>query len=162
MARKPVTVKCRYCNKIIDRDLAFKVKKGKSNWYYCSAEHANTKPPRDLMYEQLNKIFGKIVTNTVLYKEFDGLANVYGYDKLNAYINENYEYLCTVMRKEFANDYNRIRYLSAIFKNNVGDFELPKPEIKKEVEVTVYEHKYKPKKQRRGLNDLMNDIIGNE
>lgn len=159
MARK---VKCRYCGEQIDVNTAFAVKHGKSNWYYCNEEHSNLKLPRDELYEQLNAIFGKIVTHTVLYKEFDYLGSIYGYELMLAYIKQEYQYLCMVMSRDFSNDYNRIRYLSAIFKNHLGDFEVPKEEIKeikKEVEVEFYENKVKPKKEKRGLESVLEDLL---
>lgn len=156
-------VKCRYdgCGKLIDKKDAVCRKHGKSNWYYCCVEHANSKSLRDIMYEQLTDIFGKVVTNTVLYKEFDELGKIYGYEKILAYIKENYQYLCMVMTKYFANDYNRIRYLSAIFKNSLGSFEMPKEEVKKDVEVEVemFGSKYNNKKQQVGMDDLLNNLL---
>lgn len=152
-------VTCRFCGKKLKKEYAYAVKRGKVNRYYCSFEHSIAKSPRDIFYELAFEIFGR-TTNTVFYKEMDEIAKVHTFEKMTAYLKENSQFLSNTMRKEFKNEYNRCRYFSAILKNNLGDFSIPKPEIKKEVEVEVYENKYKPKqKSRKGMNSLMDELL---
>lgn len=154
-------VKCRFCGKSIDKESAYRVQHGKVYWYYCNQEHASAKLPRDLMYEKLNLIFGKPVTHTILYKEFDALGKIYSYEKILSYIDDNYKYLCMVMSKDFSSTYAMIRYLSAIFKNSLADYEIPNPEpiIKKQVETEEIIWNNKPKDRRKGMDELLNGLI---
>lgn len=155
-------VKCACCGKQIDKKVAVAIPNGKRNKYYCS-EHVGQKSPREKMYDAINDIFGYKVLNTILFKEFDEIGKEYGFDKILLYIDENKDYLCNVMRKDFANEYNRVKYFSAIFKNGLHDFKVKKPEvvIKKEIEVEVYEPKISrsTKVVKSGLDDLLDSLL---
>ncbi len=152
-------VTCRFCKKKIDKDIAYCVHHGKQNWYYCNENHANAKHPRDEMYEQLEIIFGEKITSSVLYKEFDSIGKAHSYEKILAYIKENYQYLCMVMSKDFVSTYAKIRYLAAIFKNSLNDFMIPEEDVKKETKIEMINEKYKKRKRRRTLSEIEGDII---
>lgn len=157
-----VKVKCQYCGKEIDKKEAYAVKKGKRNKYYCNFEHSIAKKPRDIFYEKSFEVFGK-TTNTIFFKEFDEIAKIHGFEKMSSYIDENKESLAYFMNKDFSSEYARIRYFATIFKNNLGDYEVkkPKPIIKKEasVDMTVNSIKYKKRNVRKGINDVLDELI---
>lgn len=154
-------VTCRYCKKKIDKESAICIKHGKVNWYYCNEQHANAKTPRDKMYDEIYLILGKKITNCILFKEFDEIAKVHSYEKILAYIKENYQYLCMVMSKEFSTEYAEIRYLAAIFKNNLGDFKIPEEAIKKQVsnDLNIGTEKFKKKKRRRNMSEIEEELF---
>ena len=71
MGRK---AKCKYCGKSIDTDNAFKVIVGKTNRYYCDENEYNiihkTQQIKDDTFNLIYDIFGRKVTNTILYALF--------------------------------------------------------------------------------------------
>lgn len=154
-------VKCACCGKQIDKKVAVAIPNGKRNKYYCS-EHVGQKSPREKMYDAINDIFGYKVLNTILFKEFDEIGNVHTFEKVMFYIEENKDYLYDVVRRDFVSEYAKIRYFSAIFKNGLNDFVIKEPEviIEKEVAVEIVETtNYKAKKQRRGMDDLLEGLL---
>ena len=140
MGRK---AKCKYCGKSIDTDNAFKVIVGKTNRYYCDENEYNiihkTQQIKDDTFNLIYDIFGRKVTNTILYKEINELSTIYSYEKIDSYLNENKNYLTNLMQnKSFQSEYAQIRYFAAILKNNLADFHYEKKEkINKEVEIDI-------------------------
>ena len=140
MGRK---AKCKYCGKNIDTDNAFKVIVGKTNRYYCDENEYNiihkTQQIKDDTFNLIYDIFGRKVTNTILYKEINELSTIYSYEKIDSYLNENKNYLTNLMQnKSFQSEYAQIRYFAAILKNNLADFHYEKKEkINKEVEIDI-------------------------
>lgn len=155
-------VKCHYCNKKINKNIAFAMPYGKKTRHYCK-EHIGKVPPKEEMYNLVYEIFGRKVLNTILYKELDEVASVHGYQKMTAFMEENRAYLEQMMGKSFSSEYAQIRYFSAILKNSLTDFVARKPEpvIKKEIEVDldVVTSKYKQKKQTQGMDSLLDDLL---
>ena len=152
--------KCAFCGKELKKKEAYVVNAGKINKYYCNYEHSIAVKPRDRMYDLINEIFGYKVLNTVLFKECDEVGKVQTYEKVVSYLQENKQYLEQVMTREFANEYNKIRYFSAILKNSLVDYQMPKKEVEKEVEIEMYEPVKKVyKSQRKGLDELMEDLL---
>lgn len=154
-------VKCRFCGKQIDRDTAFKVKHGRSNWYYCNEEHSKAKTPKDKFFDIAYSIFGK-TTNTIFFKEMEEIACVHGYEKMKSYLEDNEAYLNIVMQKSFSSEYGRCRYFSAILKNNLGDYTINKPKAIKNVEVEMYtptKKKTKKREQRKGMDEIMKGLL---
>ena len=102
------------------------------------------------------KIIGrKEIINTALYKEWQSWNMVASNEIIYQYLEENKNYLCSAISKLENKEFNRIRYLSAIIKNNIGDY---KPKVKKERIIPViseehYETKFKVK-TRSGFEDL--------
>lgn len=153
-------VKCAYCGKMLKKEDAYIVRHGKVNRYYCSVEHSAAKKPSELFYEKVFEILGK-TTNTVLYKEMNEIAAVHGFKKMLAYITENQKEIDKYMSKTFNSTYAKIKYFSAILRNNLDDF-VPKktePVVHKDVDVEIYEMKYKQKKERKGMDDLLEGLI---
>lgn len=155
-------VTCHYCKKKINKNIAFAMPCGKKTRYYCK-EHIGKVPPKEEMYNLVYEIFGRKVLNTILYKELDEIASVHTYEKMTAYMEENRAYLEQMMSKTFSTEYAQIRYFSAILKNSLTDFVVrqPEPIIKKEIEVDfdMSANKYKAKKQRKGMDNLLDDLL---
>lgn len=155
-------VTCKCCSEKIDKKIAIGVPHGKTTWYYCP-EHVGQKSPKEKMYDLIYEIFGRKVLNTVLYKEMDEIASIHTYEKMTTYMEENKEYLIQIMEKDFRSEYFQIRYLSAVLKNSLFDYQVkePTPVIQKasELEFDMTEINYKAKKQRKGMDDLLDEIL---
>lgn len=153
-------VKCAYCGKMLKKEDAYAVRHGKVNKYYCNFEHSIAKKPSKLFYEKASNIIGQ-VTNTAFYKEMNEIAKVHGFEKMSAYLDENEEDIRKYMSKDFNSTYAMIRYFAAILKNNLDDFTSKKAESiqHKEVEVEMYDGKYKPKKERVGMDDILKGLL---
>ena len=157
-------VKCRFCGKSIDKKIAVGVPHNRQTWYYCT-DHVGKKPPKELFYEELVKILPS--TNTIIYKEMDEISKVHGYEKMLAYLQDNEDYLIDTMnRKSFAKDYYRCKYFCAILKNNLGDYQMKQsiPVIKKEVEfdMDVGVNNYKRRETRKGMDDILANLLEDE
>lgn len=156
-------VKCRLCSTKIERNQAFKVVVGGKNAYYCNeAEYQQVlhdREVKDSTYECVNRIFGYKVLNSALFKEMNIILESYSYDYILAYLKDNEEYITNVLKKDFNSEYAKIRYFSAILKNNLQDYHMP---IKEEPRVIEYDepivHKFHRSKQRRGLAELESEV----
>lgn len=154
-------VKCRFCGKQINKDVAYKVKHGRSNWYYCNEEHSKAKTPKDKFFDIAYSIFGK-TTNTIFFKEMEEISKVHGYEKMKSYLENNATYLSSVMQKKFNSEYGRCRYFSAILKNNLGDYVVKEPEVIKRVEIEIYEPTKKKaikREKRKGMEEIMKGLL---
>ena len=172
--------KCRYCQEGLLTQNAFKVTDKKKNAYFCNEEHyklflervrqketveneekAKRKSDKDKAYKLICEIIGrKEVINTILWKEWAIWNKVVSNETLGWYLEENKNYLISVVTKVEDNEFKRIRYLSAILKNRLGDY---KPNIQEArivqfpiIQEEHYETKFKPK-TRKGLADLEED-----
>jgi len=160
-------VKCRKCNKKVERNEAFKVVVGGKNTYYCNEDEYNeilrNKELKDEAYSYIYNIFGYKVTNTCIYKEVNELVDVFGYELLLSYLKENKMYLTSVIQgKDFPKEYGKIRYFAAILKNSLADYvnisENSNVEHEKCFEYDLPEVKYKRKKKRRNLSDIEAEV----
>lgn len=154
-------VKCRICGELIEKSSAFnRITNGKN--FYCHSEQEYTenenkkiqeKQLKARLYDNINSIIG-VTVSTVLYKEVGIWLSVATMEKICSYLDENKQYLVLVMsQKTFSSEYAKIRYFSAIVKNNIADYIPPTPEPIKKVEVEVYDIKYTPHKRRKCLAD---------
>lgn len=153
---------CRGCGKKIDRDLAHKIVKGKMNLYFCSedeykriiAEKEKSQEMRNSLQSVIDEIFGYPVTNTALYKEQSEWTKVKPLEIIIDYLNDNKQYIsATLENKQFTGEYGKIRYFSAIIKNNVQSYTPTRPEVIKQADTEIYEPKYKPGHKRKCLSD---------
>ena len=160
-------VKCRKCNKKVERNQAFKVVVGGKNTYYCNEEEYNeilrNKELKDETYSYIYNIFGYKITNTCIYKEVNDLVDVFGYELLLSYLKENEMYLTSVIQgKDFPKEYGKIRYFAAILKNSLADYVNisgnSNVEHEKCIEYDLPEVKYKRKKKRRNLSDIEAEV----
>lgn len=177
-------VTCRACKTKIDRDLAFKV--GERS-YYCSEKEylshlkdkkenkkkdtKSNKPKKKTRKDVLNlvfELFGYEVTNSALSNELRALSKIYTYDGVYTYIHGNFKFLDkTINGRDFDKEYGKIRYFSAIIKNNIVDYlNIKKDEIEeeyvKDIEYDIPEVKYKEKHKRRALYDIEMELINDE
>lgn len=160
-------VKCRKCNKKVERNEAFKVVVGGKNTYYCNEDEYNEilkyRELKDKTYSYIDKIFGYKVTNTSLYKEVNEIVDAFGYELLISYLEENESYLSSVMQeKDFPKEYGKIRYFAAILKNSLADYENTINENEKNyekyIEYDLPEMKFKRKKKKRSLSEIETEV----
>ena len=158
--------KCRYCdNKELDTKEAYCVTIKEKKYYFCNEEHyklavqrkteeKKIKAEYDEIFELTKQIFGYAFTGySLLKREINTWETLSNRQKIIAYLQENQDWLTTVMRKDFSGDYNRVRYFSTIVSSKLHDykpkqtpvetkpiivstaFELFEPVIKQEVKI---------------------------
>ena len=157
--------KCKICGEPLDTKTAYKVVTNGKNAYYCSvieyendlAKKEKAAADKDNVYRSICNILRKNeITNSVLWKEKAEWNKAFSDELIAQYLNENKEYLTSAIAKLENKEYNRIRYLSAIIKNSLGDY-TPKPKVEVQkviVEETVYEAPSVRRNKRRSLADL--------
>lgn len=158
--------KCQICKTELDTKTAYKiVDKNNKNKYYCSqsefeAEEVRkkkTQEDKDRVYYLICDIMGeKEIINTALWKEWQVWNKVANNVKIGQYLEENKEYLTSVISRLQSSEYARIRYLSTIIKNKINEFK-PRVEVQKPkvvVEETIYEVPTQSLNKRRSLADL--------
>lgn len=167
MGRK---VKCHFCKSELDIDKAYKVieydtNDKPKNYYYCSREeYEKYEFERKKQADAKNKAYSLIcniigrpqIINTVLWKEWKTWGTVASNEVIAQYLEENKSYLTGVIARLEDKEFNRIRYLSAILKNHLGDYKPKTVEVKKETSIVqeeYYETKFK-QKERKGLIDF--------
>ena len=156
--------KCKYCGKSIDTKNAYKVIVGKTNRYFCNEKEYNimheAQQIKDDIYNLIYEIFGRKVTNTILYKEINELALVYSYKKMQTYLAQNMKYLSALMQnKSFQSEYAQIRYFTAILKNSLSDFKYEKKEkINKEVKIDMPSYKFKRESSKKSLAEYEQEV----
>lgn len=163
--------KCRICGAQLNTSTAYKLagSNGK-NAYYCSLEEYQTEENRkykaqadkDKAYRLVCEILGENdVINSALWKEWAEWGKVATDEKIAMYLAENKDYLVRVMSNINGTSYGRIRYLSAIIKNNITDFkeqEVEEPKIV-QIDMTMYNTTpLVPKQRRRSLASLEDEI----
>ena len=156
--------KCKYCGKSIDTNSAYKIVVGKTNRYYCNEEEYNivhkAQQIKDDTYNLIYEIFGRKITNTILQKEINELYDIYSFEKIEAYLSQNTEYLSNLMQnKSFQSEYAQIRYFAAILKNSLSDFKYEKKEkINIAVEIDMPVCTFKRKSGRKALIEFEEEV----
>ena len=136
--------KCRICGKELDTKIAYKVidKNGK-NRYFCSQSEYETEEARkkkakeykDKVYRLICDIMGeKEIISTALYKEWTVWNKVADNEKISKYLEENRDYLSSVIGRLDSSEFARIRYLSTIIKDRIKEFV---PRVKVEEPVVI-------------------------
>ena len=169
--------KCKYCGKALNTSDAYKIeivgpKTGKITYKYCCSEaewqeneerKKKATEDKDRAYELICRIIGREkIINTSLWAEWKEWYKVADDAKIGQFLAENEEYLTGAISKLNNVEFPRIRYLSTVLKNRLGDY---KPKMQEEVKVQPivaeehYETKYKPK-ARRALLDFEEDCYG--
>ena len=167
--------KCRVCGKTLDTSEAFKVE-CKPPKYFCSQSEFEAEEERKIkVIEDRAKIYRLIcdilgeqdIINSVLWKEVQVWRQVADYAAIVRYLEDDKEYLTKAIGKLENKIYNRIRYLSAVVKNKLGDY---KPKVQDEVKVqfkvrpvvdidtTVYDEPTHSLNKRRSLADLEDEL----
>lgn len=160
--------KCRICGKSLATGSAYLVITNGKKAFYCSQEEFEADKAKkekeaadkDKVYRLICDIIGrKEIVNTILWKEKAIWNKVRTDEVIAQYLEENKDYLTGAIARLDDVEYNRIRYLSAILKNKLGDY---KPKAKKVETTTIaipdehYETKFKPK-VRKALDDFEED-----
>lgn len=166
-------VTCKICKKKIEKDTAYKAitigpKSGKENIYYCCSEaewkseeerKKKAKADKDKVYYLICDMFGYEIVNTKFFDEWVLWNKLKSNEIIYKYLRENEAYLQQICDKPFDNEYQKIRYFSAILKNSLKDFR-PKIETTTKLQPKIteehYETKYKAK-TRQSLEDLEED-----
>lgn len=159
--------KCKICGTQLDTNMAYKItdKNGK-NKYFCSATEFETEEAckkkaaedKDKVYRLICDIMGKKeILNTALWKEKIEWNKAFSDEFIAKYLQENKDYLTSAITRLDSSEYAKIRYLSAILKNSLGDFkpkvvEVEKPKIV--VEETIYTAPTHTMNKRRSLDEL--------
>lgn len=169
-------VKCRICGNSLDKAIAHLVvtydRNGKEKRaYFCSqseyenevAKKEKAAADKDKAYRLICDIVGrKEIINSVLWKEWAIWNKVASNEIIGLYLEENKFYLIDMISRLDNVEFNRIRYLSTILKNRLGDFkpkakETPKPKV--QVDETFYAPATNnSKNKRRSLADLEDDF----
>ena len=158
--------KCKICGSTLDTKDAYKVtdKNGK-NKYFCSesefeAEEARKKKAaedKDKVYNLICDMFGYEIVNTQFFAEWTLWNKLKSNEIIYKYLRENEDYLQQICDRSFDTEYQKIRYFSAVLKNNLKDF-LPKVEVVEQpkvvVEETIYDAPTQSLNKRRSLEDL--------
>ena len=159
-------VTCQICKNKIERDAAYKVVVGKTNKYYCSEQEwlkeeerkKKIQEDKDRVYYLICDIMGeKEIISTALFKEWQVWNKVADNAKIAKYLEENKEYLTSVIARLSSSEFARIKYLSAIIRDKIKAF-VPKVEVKETpkvvVEETIYETPTQSLNKRRSLAEL--------
>lgn len=166
------TAKCKICGKVLDTSVAYKVE-GKQNKYYCSEQELRAEEERkkkasedrDRAYELICRIIGReTIINTALWSEWREWSKVADDAKIGQFLVENEEYLTGVIGRLADAEFPRIRYLSTVLKNRLGDY---KPKVVNEpikvqpkvvIDETMYEAPARSLNKRRSLADLEDEL----
>lgn len=115
----------------------------------------------DPVYEEVADIFGYRTQNSVLFAEMKLWRGICDDAKILAYLQEHKSYIKNKLERLDNNEYSRIKYMSAILKNSLADYNKTvrvEPE-KINVDCEIYEPTVSTKRKRRGLNALEDEVI---
>ena len=172
-------VTCRYCKAKIEKKDAFQVHGEKYNTYYCNKEcysnaiakkeetqkiKAASKEKKqrkiDPVYEEIADIFGYRIQNSALFAEMKLWRGICDDTKILAYLQENRDRIKAAMERASSSEYARIRYISAILKNSLADYNVKNIEAEKTTPgITVDEdyimpiNKKKKTERRKGFGE---------
>ena len=179
---------CRYCNSKIEKKDALQIPGEKYNTYYCNQEcyskanaekkakeierlakkqekeeYVKEKAEYDEIFEETKTIFGyEFQGYGMLKREVKNWEKLADRKKILSYLKENEDFLSsTLARKEFANDFNRVRYYSVIVSSKLHDYKGRPPVVenampKEVVEDTDYImpiNKKKKTERRKGFGE---------
>lgn len=157
--------KCRICGTPHDTKDAYKIVVNTKNQYYCSQEEyekdlarkKKAAEDKDKVYNLICDMFGYEIQNTQFFAEWTSWNKLKSNEIIYKYLRENEDYLQQMCDRVFDSEYQKIRYFSAILKNNLRDF-VPKVEMVEQpkvvVEETIYEAPTHTLNKRRSLEDL--------
>ena len=176
-------VTCRYCKSKIEKKDALQIPGEKYNTYYCNQEcyskanaekkakeierlakkqekEENKQKRIDPVYEEIADIFGYRIQNSALFAEMKLWRGICDDTKILAYLQENRDRIKSAMERASSSEYARIRYVSAILKNSLADYNVKNIEAEKTTpEITVDEdyimpiNKKKKTERRKGFGE---------
>lgn len=109
--------KCVACGKDLTTDIAYAIKVGSRNQYYCSEEEHNDYLRLEEVFEYIMNYRSKNHTLAKYIKEWFG--EPYVADVLDNHKDEIHDILS---RKRFNSEYGLIQYLQAVIDNNLHDW----------------------------------------
>ena len=176
-------VTCRYCKSKIEKKDALQIPGEKYNTYYCNQEcyskanaekkakeierltkkqekEENKQKRIDPVYEEIADIFGYRIANSALFKEMKLWRGICDDTKILAYLQEHKDRIKAAMERASSSEYARIRYVSAILKNSLADYNVKNIEAEKTTPgITVDEdyimpiNKKKKTERRKGFGE---------
>lgn len=153
------TVKCRYCGEPLDKEEAICIQHGKQYWYYHDGhQYALTKWQE--RREVLRQILGPAYENPILSKEMNVHISKYGEQKVYSFLKHFKDRLIKNMTKDFDNDFGKVRYFSAILRNNLPNYHFNEDIVfDKDCEDLENEDSGKFKRKKRtSLTDVMGGL----
>lgn len=182
-------VVCRYCKSKIEKKDALQIPGEKYNTYYCNQEcydkanaekkakeierlakkqereeYVKEKAEYDEIFEETKTIFGyEFQGYGMLKREVKNWEKLADRKKILSYLKENEDFLSsTLARKEFANDFNRVRYYSVIVSSKLHDYKGQPPVVEnampKESSFVLFEPVSENKKVRKSFAELEDDL----
>lgn len=182
-------VTCRYCKSKIEKKDALQIPGEKNNTYFCNQEcydkasaekkakeierlakkqereeYAKEKAEYDEIFEETKTIFGyEFQGYGILKREVKNWEKLADKKKILSYLKENEDFLSsTLARKEFANDFNRVRYYSVIVSSKLHDYKGRPPVVDnampKESSFVLFEPVRENKKIRKSFAELEDDL----
>ena len=171
--------KCRYCQTNLNTQTAYKTTINSKNAYFCNEEHykkfvqedENKKKKQEHETQTKQKFYDlfceildvKGITNTALWKEKNEINKVFSDEIIISYLEENKDWITTSVSRLSGGEYGKIRYVSVILRNKLGDYkhkvvikEAEKPKVK--VDETFYEVAPTTRNKRRSLADLEDEF----
>ena len=171
--------KCRYCQERLTTAIAYKTEINKKSFYFCNEEHYNkflqedeNKKKKQEQEAQTRQKFYNLfcdilgvngITNTALWKEKTEINKVFSDEIIISYLEENKDWIRTSVGRLSGGEYGKIRYVSVILRNKLGDYkpkvvvkEVEKPKVK--VDETFYETASVTRSKRRSLADLEDEF----
>ena len=132
------------------------------------AASAARKAKRDAVYDELCDIFGYEVQNTVLFTEWILWNKLADDEKILAYLKEHKDYIKGATARASGTEYAKIRYMSAILKNNLKDYSNSRGQraqlrvvddaMPKESSFVLFEPVKENKKVRKSFAELEDDL----
>lgn len=158
---------------------------GKGKAYFCNQDHyekylsreeekhkqkAKDRELQDKFYILMCEILGvKGIINTALYKEKKEINQVFSDEVIVAYLEENKDWIKQSVGRLTGGEYGKIRYVSVILRNKLGDYRPKVIEIEEsKVEIVVEEdaredvglriNKKKKNVRRKGFAEMEGDV----
>lgn len=132
------------------------------------AASAARKAKRDAVYDELCDIFGYEVQNTVLFTEWILWNKLADDENILAYLKEHKDYIKGATARASGTEYAKIRYMSAILKNNLKDYSNSRGQrsqlqviddaMPKESSFVLFEPVKENKKVRKSFAELEDDL----
>ena len=182
-------VVCRCCKSKIEKKDALQITGEKNNTYFCNQEcydkanaekkakeierlakkqeneeYVKEKAEYDEIFEETKAIFGyEFQGYGILKREVKNWEKLADRKKILSYLKENEDFLSsTLARKEFANDFNRVRYYSVIVSSKLHDYKgqptVVENAMPKESSFVLFEPVRENKKVRKSFAELEDDL----
>lgn len=173
-------VTCKICKKKVEKDTAYKIvtvsptNGKKTNSYFCSEAEwqveedrkKKAKEDKDKVYYLICDMFGYEIQHTKFFDEWVCWNKLKSNEIIYKYLRENETYLRQICDKPFENEFQRIRYFSAVLKNSLRDFKprvevVEKPKVVAESSFEFFEPtiEKQPKFEEQVLYDVEDDLL---